>query len=436
MAETTPEDGVLQTNTSNNNGEEPNAKEEWEQQRDSHKAKGDDAFRSKNFSNAISEYTNAITFDPEMHILYSNRSAAYLANSEKSRALADAKKCVELKPDFVKGHSRLAAAMLSLGRWNEAKGVYRHILNDLDKGNAVAKRGLEDCRARELKAKELEREILHRAQKSQKTEEEQKSNAENNDTKDKNEGQNDDEDEDDLLNDFFDEVEEAIEEKKQIRSGQSEKQETKEEESGKENKIQIQLTDLGDTKTQIQRILCSNHEWYNLNPFRVLDISPEAPMELLSRRYKALSLLLHPDKVRSTNSDSEVVEKAELAFEYVRKANNTLKDESKAQHTVDLIEQGLKQGKRDYETAQKENSTNGKNLERFQEIATMKIFAEIERKRRDVERRKRKFEEREREQEDAEVNKSKKERDFEKNWKQDDRVNKRINNWRDFKKKS
>ena len=428
-------------------------KEEWEQKRDEHKSLADNAFRSKNYPLAIQEYTNAITFDPEYHILYSNRSAAYLSNGEKSKSLADAKKCVALQPDFVKGHSRLASAMISLGRWNEARGVYRHILKDLDEDNAVAKKGLEDCRERELKAKEMEREMLKRVQLQKEEEEKKKKQQEDAekeqqskkkesdqaDNKDDAGAAVDDDDgdgEDDLLNDFFDEVEDDAKAKKKPKQ-EEEDEKQKENEEKKENKIQIQLSDLGDTKTQIDRILCSNHEWYNLNPFRVLDISHEAELDLLSRRYKALSLLLHPDKVRVSNNNNsdELVEKAETAFEYIRKAINTLKDEDKRKHNVDLIEQGMKQGKRDYEIAQNTNSLGGKTLEKYQEIATMKIFAEIERTRRDVERRKRKFEEREREQEDAEEAKIKHERDFEKTWKQEGRVEKRINNWRDFSNK-
>ena len=65
------------------------------------------------------------------------------------------------------------------------------------------------------------------------------------------------------------------------------------------------------------------------------------------------------------------------------KANNALKEEDKRRHTIDLIDQGWKQGKRDYEAAKSQYSTDGKNLEKYQELATMKIFAEIERKRRE-----------------------------------------------------
>ena len=144
--------------------EEPQ-KEDWEVQRDHHKSLADTAFRSKNYKDAIEEYSNAITFDPDFHILNSNRSAAYLANGEKLRTLQDAKKCVQLRPEFVKGHGRLAASMMSLGRWNEARSVYKHILSNLDKDNAAAQQCIKDCRERELKAKEAEMEFCEKHRK-------------------------------------------------------------------------------------------------------------------------------------------------------------------------------------------------------------------------------------------------------------------------------
>lgn len=438
--------------------------EEWEIQRDHHKSLADQAFRDSNYPTAISNYTLALSFDPSHHILHSNRSAAYLSNGEKSRALADAKRCVELKPDFVKGHSRVASAMASLGRWNEARKVYGHILGKLDGKNEMAKRGLDDCRVREERVREeRERELARLVRVRE--EGETKGNVEakikvnvetkTNDAADE-AAEGGDDDEDDLLNDFFDDVEEAT--TKKASEPPTATQTTDEttgpnEDANSENKIKIQLSDLGNTETQMNRLLCSNHEWYNLNPFRVLDLSHRAPTELVSRRYKALSLLLHPDKVRNAfGGDDEEREKAAdraaTTFEFVRKAMESLQDEDKARHVRGLVDQGYRQGKKDYESACSARCSTGNNncssksmdktqkeeLRMLQEKATMKIFAEIEYKRRDVEKRKRSHEMRERSQEDAEVKKSKNERTFEKKWKEEGRVEKRIGNWRDFQK--
>ncbi len=69
--------------------------------------------RVRAYKTAIDEYTKAISLDPEMVVLYSNRSAAYLSNSETLKALRDAQRCVELDGTIAKGHSRLAAALFS-----------------------------------------------------------------------------------------------------------------------------------------------------------------------------------------------------------------------------------------------------------------------------------------------------------------------------------
>ena len=404
-------------------------KEEWEIQRDSHKQSADDAFRSRDYATAISHYTNALSLDPTNHILLSNRSAAYLANGEKSKALSDARECIQANDAFTKGYSRLAAAMMSLGRWGEAKNAYGTVLKR-EPENAAAKKGMEDCRTREVAANRAEMDRMKKQKEEKEAAEaaaKAKAKEEEEEAKKKAEeaaSAADDGDDGDLLDDFFADVEEAAPaKKKQQEQGSDGKSSDgakddaeKEEETPK--KIQIHLSDLGSSTDQIERLLAPNHEWKNLNPYAVLACPHDVPAELLSRRYKALSLLLHPDKCPDA--------RAKDAFEYVRRAMNTLTDEAKAKHTRDLIDQGMKQGKREY------TGSYPTELAKAQERAVMKIFAEIERSRREVERRKRAQEQRERDQEDEEMRKLKAEAKFNKSWKEEDRVEKRIGNWRDF----
>mmetsp|Transcript_2235 Transcript_2235/g.2939 ORF Transcript_2235/g.2939 Transcript_2235/m.2939 type:complete len:136 (-) Transcript_2235:1567-1974(-) len=117
-----------------------------------------------------------------------------------------------------------------------------------------------------------------------------------------------------------------------------------------------------------------------------------------------------------------------------------LKEEEKRKHVHDLVEQGQKQGTRDYQVS-RTTTTNPtllskeeeeKQLQSFQEKAIMKVFATIEQKRRDVERRKRAQEKRERDQEEEEKTKVKKEMEFHKRWREGDRVDLRVGSWRDF----
>jgi hypothetical protein len=73
-----------------------------------------------------------------------------------------------------------------------------------------------------------------------------------------------------------------------------------------------------------------------------------------------------------------------------------------------------------------------KKLKEIQEKEVMRIFVQVERKRRDVEDRNRKYEQRERQQEDDELEKERKSRQFEKKWRDEERVDKPVGNWRDF----
>lgn len=408
-------------------------REEWEIRREELKSAGDSHFRSKSYSLAIQAYQDALQLDPTNHILLSNKSAAHLSNGEKSKALHDARKCVEHAPvSWAKGHTRLAAAMVSLGRFNEAATVYSKVLNELDPDNKVAKAGLEGCRSKQRKArddKEREATRLQMELDRQKAEKEEKEKQ----VKVEDAG---DEEEDDLLDDFFSEVEKVSEKPKPSKNEKDANGKSEGGDDSGNNRIKTQISDLGTSASQIDRLLQVNHEWKNLNPFYVLDIPHTIEDDsIISARYRALSLLVHPDKCPNDPA------RAKSAFEEVRKAMSQMNDEDKRRHVSALIEQGMKQGKRDWEA--EKSSTGGvhgskkdeeEGLVQMQNKATMKIFAEIEQKRRNIERRKRGFEQRERAQEDEEKNKEKNERDHDKRWREGERVDKRVGNWRDFSK--
>ncbi|KAL7468932.1 hypothetical protein ACHAXS_009172 [Conticribra weissflogii] len=443
--------------------------EEWEIRRNDLKSQGDAHFRSGSYPAAIRFYQSALDLDPANHVLLSNKSAAHLANGEKSKALVDAKKCVEVMPEgWVKGHTRLAAAMASLGRFGEAAGVYQKVLAEIDGENEVAKRGLEDCRRRERSAKEERERELRRVQmeldreKEEKARQEkeeldkvqQKSSQQENKCKNDRDGGNE---EDDLLDDFFSEVEKVTEKKKapanpldnnsqsdrdsDNKSGDHRKSDCSDGSitTNSNNRIKVELNSLGTSANQIDRLLQTNYEWKNLNPFYVLDIPHTIEDEsIIAARYRALSLLVHPDKCPGDPI------RAKTAFEQVRKAMACMNDEDKRRHVRALVDQGMKQGKRDFEEeirrttgtkhvdTSKLSETEQQTLQRYQQKATMKIFAEIEQKRREVEYRKRKFEQRERAQEDEEKEKEKKEMEHDKKWREVNRVEKRVGNWREF----
>lgn len=57
-------------------------------------------------------------------VYFSNRSAAYANCSKFDEALDDARLVLKLKPGWVKGHARAAAAYMGLELYSEAKEAY------------------------------------------------------------------------------------------------------------------------------------------------------------------------------------------------------------------------------------------------------------------------------------------------------------------------
>ncbi|MGK3743551.1 MAG: DnaJ family protein C protein 8 [Bacillariaceae sp.] len=402
------------------------ALEEWEIQRDSHKKDGDAAFRAGGYRTAIDQYTKAISLDPEFIVLYSNRSAAFLSNGESSKALKDARKCIELDTAFAKGHSRLAAALLALKRFEQAKDSYQHVLEKEPK-NAAAKNGIDVCVKEISKRMTLEQQRQKEKEKQEKEQQQQQQQAA---------GKEEDE-EDDLLNDFFNEVEEVVTKKKDTASSQN-----------TNNAIRNDRKTLGTTQEQIDRLIQPRFEWRNLNPFFVLQLpAATATEDDVSRRYKALSLLLHPDKNQAKLSTEEEKDRCQLAYDQVQKAKIILADEDRKRYIQSLVEEGMKLGENKWkkEKKQQQQQHNTKNtidngdkssdvvsLDVIQEREVMRIFAQVEIKRKDVEDRERKFAQRERQQEDDQSKKERNERKFDKKWRNEERVDKRVGNWRDF----
>lgn len=105
------------------------------------KALGNAAFKARQYPEAVTHFTTAIAADPKNHVLYSNRSAAHAAAEEYKSALLDANKCIDLKPDWAKGHSRRGAAYVGLKNWRAAIAAYEVGL-ELDPASASMKEEL------------------------------------------------------------------------------------------------------------------------------------------------------------------------------------------------------------------------------------------------------------------------------------------------------
>eukprot|EP00759_Apiculatamorpha_spiralis_P021912 PhF_6_TR26376/c0_g1_i2/m.38028/K09553/STIP1; stress-induced-phosphoprotein 1 len=86
---------------------------------------GKDAFQRGDYVNAIKLWSQCIDENPSDHLLYSNRSAAYLKNNEPERALKDAEVVIKLSPGFAKGWHRVGSAHEIMRHFPEALEAYR-----------------------------------------------------------------------------------------------------------------------------------------------------------------------------------------------------------------------------------------------------------------------------------------------------------------------
>ncbi|KAK6140367.1 hypothetical protein DH2020_025878 [Rehmannia glutinosa] len=88
------------------------------------KARADDAFRRQDFMSAIDAYTQAIDFDPTDATLLSNRSLCWIRLGQAEHALADAKACKALRPDWPKACYREGAALRLLQKFEDAANAF------------------------------------------------------------------------------------------------------------------------------------------------------------------------------------------------------------------------------------------------------------------------------------------------------------------------
>ncbi|RCN45516.1 hypothetical protein ANCCAN_08445 [Ancylostoma caninum] len=82
--------------------------------------------------------------------------------------------------------------------------------------------------------------------------------------------------------------------------------------------LEIKATEKEDavltSQQQLDRLLRPGSTYLNLNPFEVLQIDPDTDIEVAKKKFKKLSLLIHPDK----NPDDR--ERADQAFDIIKKA--------------------------------------------------------------------------------------------------------------------
>lgn len=83
------------------------------------KYEGNDFMKKKKYSEAISKYSEALSHTPQNYLIKSNRAAAYMANGDYDSGLQDAEAVIAAKPEWFKGYSHKATALVHLGRLRE-----------------------------------------------------------------------------------------------------------------------------------------------------------------------------------------------------------------------------------------------------------------------------------------------------------------------------
>lgn len=90
------------------------------------KGLGNVAMQSKNYQEAIHQYTQAIELAPTNPIYLSNRAAAYSATQQHALAAQDAEMAVASDPKYSKGWSRLGLARYALGDAKASMEAYKN----------------------------------------------------------------------------------------------------------------------------------------------------------------------------------------------------------------------------------------------------------------------------------------------------------------------
>ncbi|XP_055677911.1 dnaJ homolog subfamily C member 8 [Lutzomyia longipalpis] len=189
------------------------------------------------------------------------------------------------------------------------------------------------------------------------------------------------------------------------------------------------------SKQQIERLLRPGSTYFNLNPFEVLQVEPETPVEQIKKKYRSLSILVHPDK----NQDNQ--EKAQQAFEIVCKAWKTLENDVTRKKCLDVYEEAKDRTDHMIAEKRKKMKKEGRGDELVPEddpnkykhavyVMTMKLFADMERRRQQLETRDQEERKRKREAEIEEEERIAQDRLWQKTW--EDSRQSRVDSWHSF----
>ncbi|XP_055534089.1 dnaJ homolog subfamily C member 8 [Wyeomyia smithii] len=186
---------------------------------------------------------------------------------------------------------------------------------------------------------------------------------------------------------------------------------------------------------QIERLLRPGATYFNLNPFEVLQLEPDTPIEQIKKKYRSLSILVHPDK----NQDDK--DRAQQAFEVINKAYKTLENELTRKRCLDVYEEAKDRTDMMISEKRKKLRREGKSdiipeddpgkYKHAVYVMVMKLFADMERRRQQLDLRDQEERKRKREQEIEEEEQRNYQKEWQKNF-EESRQN-RVNSWQNFR---
>jgi len=175
-------------------------------------------------------------------------------------------------------------------------------------------------------------------------------------------------------------------------------------------------------------------DYYNLDPYRVLGLKWNATFEEAKKRFRKVSLLVHPDRNQSS-------EEANQAFDAVKQAYGKLETDEKWNIASRIVKEAMCRVEDEIKASQKEAKKKGElftqpkkeELEIAVGVSITKIYGEMENKRRDLEQREANAKKRMGDQETDRRKEYQDKKKMEKQW--EDTRDQRMSSWNNFMKK-
>lgn len=189
-------------------------------------------------------------------------------------------------------------------------------------------------------------------------------------------------------------------------------------------------------KQQIDRLNRPGSTYFNLNPFDVLQVTPETPIPEVKKKFRRLSILVHPDK----NIDHKDL--AQKAFDALKKAWELLADEKERKRCLTVVSDAKERLETKLREKRKKMKKEGHGsdipeddpsvYEKELHKETCKLFADMAIVRQEMETREMNERKRKAQQEAEEKEKIKKQKEWDKNFEESREG--RVSSWQNFKK--